>query len=496
MDLHERLGFNSNPFATFSAEEEGDFIDEVFVRPLYLNSLKNDISNGHSRFILGARGVGKTSLVMQLRTYCNNNYIFSVIVDDYEGVKLTDNKADILLLMIENITRDYCITLSKNPHLIRPLSRDDKEKLSFIIECFFRTISKGEFEDRCNSVTHFKAKNFFKKILNILFNKPINIFISGVVEILSTTVRSSLGLPDPNKEDFYKSYLPEFSTERPTASQLNDGIKSDEKALKRILMDLSQIINNSGLGKPVILFDKIDEYPSLSGNTTSISNFIEAILKDTTLLLNQSYSLVFSLWDAIRTDLNSKGVRFDKIKPVDISWSNEQLIEMFDKRLSYFSDGLVDSIKFIQDDDARNRIIKLANGSPRYLFRLLSVIYDQQCDINPEVDNIQAESIALGMKQYCLLFEFYAAFPGKRGSKDDVMISVNRLLKIGSLQITTKDFVNEYKVSTGSALNYIKSLLEFSLIKKIGNDEGKTYLYEVTHPVIKHMIEQGINSID
>lgn len=495
MELYENLGFKSNPFSTFSAEEEVDFIDDIFVKPLYLNTLKSDISSGHSRFILGARGVGKTSLIYKLKSNCEKNNIFSVVIDDFVGIKKTKNKSELLILLIEVLIRDYSLTLAKNPSKLSKLNSVDKEKLAFFIESFFKSMSQTEFEKYYNRVTKFKQKNFFKKVYNNLFHRPLNVLISGAVEVVSDTVRNSIGLPNPNKSKFFKAYLPEFPVDEPSLNKLSENLKKDEKALKGILEDLSIIISKSGFGKPVAFFDKIDEYPLLSGNIASISKFIEEFLKDTTLLLSNNYSLVFSLWDALKSELDSSGVRFDKIKPVNISWSDVQLREVLIKRLVFFSHNKIGPTNFIQSSEDLNNIISLSSGSPRYLFRLLSVVYDQQNNKNPNSNCIEQDFINDSLLVYCKSFEFYAVFPGKRGTKEDVMTSVNRLLRVGKKELTTKDFISQFKVSNPTGINYIKSQQEFGLVTRIGNTEGKTYLYEVQHPVIKFLIDNKVTSI-
>lgn len=495
MELYEKLGFKSNPFSTFSAEEEISFLDGIFVNPLYINTLKSDITSGHSRFILGARGVGKTSLIHKLQSKCVQENIFSIVIDDFSGIKNQKNKSDLLLLLIEIFIRDYSLTLAKNPASLGKLNKVEKEKLAFFIESFFKSLSQTEYEKHFNRVTHFKQKNFFKNIYNSVFHKPINILISGAIEVVSDTVRNSFGLPDPNHSKFYKAYLPGFDIQEPSSAKLSDNFKKDERALKGVLEDLSSIVLKSGFGKPVLFFDKIDEYPLLSGNILLISKFIEDLLKDTTLLLNTNYSLVFSLWDAIKDELNSNGVRFDKIKPVNISWSDQQLRDMLAKRLEYFSEGQVAPNQLIVNSNDLDRIISLSSGSPRYLFRLLSVIYDQQNNVNSNVKTIQTELIEPSLLVYCKGFEFYAVFPGKRGTKDDVMTSVNRLLRVGKTQVTTKDFIAVFKVSSPTGISYIKAQQGFGLVEKVGNVDGKTYLYEVQHPVIKFLIQSQVTSL-
>ncbi len=54
MELYQQLGFSDNPFSTFSAEEEKSFLNDIYLNPLFFETLKSDLIKGHSRFILGA----------------------------------------------------------------------------------------------------------------------------------------------------------------------------------------------------------------------------------------------------------------------------------------------------------------------------------------------------------------------------------------------------------------------------------------------------------
>lgn len=109
------------------------------------------------------------------------------------------------------------------------------------------------------------------------------------------------------------------------------------------------------------------------------------------------------------------------------------------------------------------------------MFRLLSVIYDEQNNSNSESDNLDFEVINNGFLNYAKSFDFYAVFPGKRGTKDDVLTSVNRLLKIGKSEITTKDFVNIYNFPTmftdnrAGMIAIIKSNLSKKELKYLNN---------------------------
>lgn len=494
MELYESLNFKKNPFSTFSAEEEITFTNDIFIAPLFLQSLKEDIANGHSRYILGARGVGKTSLIYQLENHCKENEILSITIDEFEGIPKKNNKSALLKLIIEITLRDFCIAAHKNSYKIKSLDSESKEKLAFIIQIFYKTISKKEYEKLYNSATNYKPKNIIKKIVN-LFNKPVNIAISGTIEIISDTIRNALGLPNPNTNKLYKAYIPEFDTKNPEPTAIDSKLKNDFRSLKNILEDLCLIIKKTGFKSTVIFFDKIDEYAALSSNTTFISEFLEETLKETSLFTNENYSLVFSLWDAIKPELASKGVRFDKIKPIDVTWSDKKLLDILDKRLSYFGKSNISHNDLFEDTNTIQQLVHLSSNSPRYMLRLLSVIYDEQNNLNTKGKKLTTEAAEIGFLNYAKSFDFYAVFPGRRGTKDDVLTSVNRLLKVGQKQITTKNYVATYKVSTASSINYIKIQQDYGLIKKTGNISEQAQVYEIKNPVILFLIEKGITEV-
>lgn len=495
VELYGKLGFKKNPFSTFSAEEEAEFLRDVFIKPLYFTSIESEIKDGHSRFILGARGIGKTALILNLKANIDSQNVFSVIIDEFDGIPLKNNKSKFLCVVLECLIRDYCCTLAKQPSLMQKLDEVEKEKLAFIIKEFFKTISRKEYEKYYDKASNYKTRNAMKRVWNSIFNKPINYFISGGVELVSDTVRKSLGLPDTNTINFYKNYLPEMKLEEIEREKKSKTLYSDSKVVKDVLNDFAEIVIKSGLGKPVIFFDKIDEYSLLNSSIKNISEFLEEILKDTALLLNSNISLVFSLWDAIKPELSSRGVRFDKIKPLDITWSKENIKNILDKRFAYFSDNTIKHDVLIKDTHDYEDIIDLASYSPRYLFRLLSVIYDQQNNINHDATYFERDSIKEGMKIFSTNFEFYAAFPGKRGTKEDIVTNINRLLRVGKKEVKSSDFIDVFKVSTPTAISYITMIKEYGFLMDSVTSDGKAKIYNVVNPIILNLIENNITEV-
>ena len=132
MELYKNLGLTENPFSTFSAEEEKNFLSKIYVNPLFYETLKSDISKGHSRFILGSRGIGKTALLLQLRENLKNTNVFTIIIDEFDDIPVKNNDIEISRLIIEKLVTFFCVEISKCPARLSDLDKHQKEKLSFI----------------------------------------------------------------------------------------------------------------------------------------------------------------------------------------------------------------------------------------------------------------------------------------------------------------------------------------------------------------------------
>ncbi len=495
MELYQNLGFSENPFSTFSAEEEKKFLSKIYLNPLFYETLKSDLINGHSRFILGARGIGKTALLLQLKNALEKENAFTIIIDEFDGIPIKINQVDLTRLIIERLVTNFCIKISKNPKGLRKLDKHNKEKLSFIIKEFFLTLSKSQFEKLYNKADNIKTRNTIKNIWNYLFNRPINFVISGGIEIVAETARKAMGLPLTDGKEFFKNYVPELTLEQIEREKYPEKFLSNIKTLKEILNDLTEVIQSTGFKTTVVFFDKIDEYTKLNGSISAVADFLEDFLKDTTILMNKSYSLVFSLWDVLKPELTNSGVRFDKIKPIDITWQTDNLKTILNKRIEYFSEGKKSISDIILNDNKLNEIIELSNKSPRYLFRQLSYLYDQQSEINKNSKVLTDEAIEKGQLIYAKSFEYYAIYPTKRGSKEDILTNINRLLKIGKSVIKSKDFVDVFKVSSQSGNSYLRIVQEYNLVKELTETDAGSRIYEIQDPVIKHLIKYGISEI-
>lgn len=495
-ELYFNLNFKENPFSRFSAEEEVDYLSEIYLPPRYFDSLVTDLTKGSSRFIFGERGSGKSALIMELQKELLKKGVFAIVIDKYDEIPVSNNDKNLLLHMIRNILKNYIAALSKNPHLLKTLNAYDKEKLAIFIKDFYRSISKREFEDSYNRITRFKTKNFIKNVYNNILNKPINFAISSSLEIGADAICKAFNLPKEYNKNFYKSYLPEIKVEMLLQEDKEKYFLGSYALLKDTLLDLVSIVKKSGYKNTVVFFDRIDEFKALDGKINNIADFTEEILKDTDLLYFKELSIVFSIWTEVKSKLNEKGVRFDKFKPIDISWTDGDIETILQKRLNYFAvNKPYDVDKLIFSKSELKSLISLAKKSPRDMIRLFSTTYDEQSILNSSSNIFEANAVGKAKIKFCKEYDFYSIFPSKKGTKEDIVSIVNKILRIGRVHFKSTDLVNEFKFSTQSANSYIKIMKDYGLI--IDNDQivGGTKEFIVIDPKIVYLINNNVKAL-
>ncbi|QGM31948.1 hypothetical protein GI482_17010 [Bacillus sp. N3536] len=493
-ELYKNLGFNDNPFSRFSAEEEREYLNDIFQNPKYFQTILTDIKEGRTRFIVGERGIGKSALMFRLKEELENEKVLTLLIDRFDNFKIKSNERDFLIEVIKQLVNFISILAFTDKSIIKKLTKFEKEKLAFFISEFFDTLSKSELERIYNNTTKYKNTNFIKNIYNIFFSKPVNIVISATSETISDTVRKSLGFGGGLSEEFYKQYIPEFKlTGIGEKSNILDVV--DVKKCKEFLEDILSISKNCGFRKVAVFFDKIDEYPTLSGNITNITEFIQDIALDTNLLHMEDISFVFVIWSKVKNSLNNTGVRFDKFKPIDITWTDEELRNIVEKRLGYFSNEQVVISDIIRSEDEIKKVINLAYKSPRHMIMLLSRVYDEQDRISNNVKSFDSVALFNGYHQFITNFDYPSLYPGKASRKDYIITVINKILRLRKLEFEVKDWIAEYKISTQKTSGEIKIIREYALITEIDNPGSPTKKYKVIEPRLKYLIENGISKI-
>lgn len=491
-ELHYSLGLKSNPFSRFSAEEEIDYLDDIYYSPKYFLPLFADIKNGYTRFILGARGVGKTALLIKLKKQLDRINVLSIIIDNYDGIPIKSNSKFFLENTIKKVVTGYCFSILSSPILLKRLNKSEKERLTFFIENFFNSITKKEFEEYVNITSNYKSKNFWIRACNYLL-KPVNSFLSLGIEIGGDVVKKSFGLDSFNTTMVYKEYLKEIKEFAPNKTLFIEN--ATVSTYKDILCDLSKIIKKSGFEQVVILYDKIDEFKELEGDTKNIADFLSEILTDTNLLLNSEFGLVFSLWNELKEDLSKIKVRFDKIIPIDVTWTNAELEQIINTRLSYFSSKKLATIKLeeiVEESKSLEEIIVLSNKSPRDLLRLISFIYYEQANIDNRSPLLSTLAARKGILKFISDYDYYSIYPQK-GFKDDVLKNLKNILFSGKLIFKVSDISQDLNISIPTSNTLIKNLINHGIIQELNQTQGNARLFEIIDPKIVWLIKNQIN---
>lgn len=485
MELFLSMGFEKNPFSKFSAEDERTYLKDIYETPRFYQTLLDELVEGNSRYLLGERGVGKSALMFYLMEDLKNRDIYSVLIDEYDGTPVRNNGYDLLLLVEKNIVTQLGVELLCEKSKIKKLTKDDREKLAFLINVFFKNISKSKVKELYEEISGEKKKNIFKRLCNYFLIKPINTILSGASNVAGVTVSKALGLPIIDENVVYLQFVSELVE--------NDGIKEYSKMnyrdIKEILRETAVLIGKLGYKKLVVFFDKLDEYTKLKSQIDSIVEFIEPITTDTSLIYSPEFGFEFLLWNKLKEKMKERQVRFDKARPIDIDWSKEELKKILSRRLSFFSEHKVKVEDIFMDSSKIDTVIELANGSPRQLTMLLAKIYEEQSKIDGNVKKFSDEAVKQGMNNFCQNFEYELFYP-KLTIKD----VVNRILKVGKTEFTIRDLASATKKSIPTATNWVGTMKNVGFVDEIEGDiSGKAKVYRVIEPKIRYMLEEELS---
>lgn len=473
--LNTNLGFAKNPFSKFSAEEEIEFHNEIFYEPTFYQTLLDDLKSGTSRFILGQRGHGKSSIIHKLKNDLEKSQVLTVIIDRFDEISLTDNKIELLNLILKEFVTKYVIFLNKNKAYLKKLDNEDKEVLTLLIRLFFKPLTKTEYETRYDNIKKIKTKNWFINVFNKIV-KPANSLIGTGVLITSKLISESLNLSNFETNNSYTEYLSEINNINTSATSQEDELKKSKRHLKELLNRLNVICKKTYYKSSVVLFDKVDEFQELNQDINKIASFTEDILTDTELLLQNDIAIAFSLWSEVKPIL-SKKVRFDKFKEIDISWRKSNMAPLIDKRILYFSGNTRSFSSLFEKKSDIENIIDISNKSPRDLISCLSDIYDYQT-ANQNSSVFESSNVSKGLIKFANRYDYLSIYPSRTGKNKDVISMINIILRTRKVNITIQDLKSTFNQRTRWCQMKLESIMKYKLVEedsKLGPTGEKIY---------------------
>lgn len=485
-ELYLRMGFRENPFSKYSAEEEKAYLSKIYEKPRYYESLLSEICEGNSRYLFGERGIGKSALMYYLMSDLKSKGVFVMLLDEFDGIQIKNNESQLLCLIEKRIITALGIELICDKKKIRNLDKYEREKLSFLLSVFFETLGKSRFKELYEEVSRTKGKNILRNIYNNFFVKTVNTILSGASNVVGSTICKALGLPSIDTAVVYQ----EFLTESKEVKQDIVCDKIDYGTLKNILRETAKIINKIGFQKLVIFLDKIDEYQKLKSKTDSIADFLEMVATDTSLIYSEEFGIEFVLWGKLKEKLKEKQVRFDKSKPIDISWSDDELKKIIERRLQYFSDDKIQTLNQILSDESVENIIQMAQGSPRQIIMLLSRIYEEQSKMDAQVKRFSEHAIEEGTKVFCQCFEYQLFYPNS-----EIKQSIDRILMMNKNEFEITNLASVTKKSAVTAGNWVRTMISYGLVEEIEGNNGRAKLYSVIDPKLIFLINNKLGYI-
>lgn len=492
--LNSSMGFLKNPFSKFSAEEEIEFHNEIFFEPTFYQTLLDDLKSGTSRFILGQRGHGKSSIIHKLKTDLDKAQILTIIIDRFDEISLTDNKIELLNLILQEFVTKYVLFLDKNKDYLKKLKKEDKEVLCLLIKLFFQPLTRTEYENRYDNIKKIKTKNGIINLFNKVV-KPANSLIGTGILITSKLISDSLKLSDLETNTAYTEFLTEMDNVDITATLQEQQLKKSKRHLKELLNRLNTISKKTYYKSSVVLFDKVDEFQDLNQEINKIAQFTEGILTDTELLLQNDIAIAFSLWSEVKPIL-SKKVRFDKFKEIDISWKKSNMEPLMDKRILYFSGNTRSFSSLFDDQSDLENVITISNKSPRDLISCLSDIYDFQTskDNSPI---FESDSVSKGLIKFAKRYDYLSMYPSRTGKNKDVISMINLILRTHKINLTILDLNSTFNQKTRWSQGKLEGMVKYKLVEedsRLGPNGEK--IFTVLDPKLMHLIKRGITNLE
>lgn len=487
-----------DPFAKLSAEEEKGYIEDIFYKQQYYQTLLDLTEASASRFILGQRGQGKTAVIFHLMADMKRMGILPILIDRFDGFPIQDNEKYFLYQMIKKLTFKIALKLMEEPKKRSELTKTQEEQLSFFIEAFYDPQSAEECIATAKNIEAKRRRNQIIAFINKHI-KVLNGLIGIAVKAGADLIKSHAGL-DVDISNIGSDYIPGFDISEFKQLEMSDIVSWESAKLVDILKNLRDIAIALDYKSIAFLFDKIDEFGEISTDVEKVNSFIIGLLSDTELLYTEKISIVVSLWSEAKKSLNKNGVRFDKFKEVDLRWRKTELVDLMNKRLLYFSEDKSSPVTFqalVPQKNDQDIILELADHSPRAFISLLGTIAAEEDQSQSPIKVFSANAFSRGCLMFCKKYDYISTQTTRKGKAQDMTTWITRLLRLKLTQFTLEQYCGLNKVSQKTGAQHIEHMLNYNLIKdSMVPMDNDVVLYEIADPRIRHLISRGVTDLD
>lgn len=448
----ENFGFRQSPFERYVAEREPE-IDQYAVRPPYYEEARRRIFSHSSYILFGFRGSGKsaTRLTSEKDTWNKgrkeSRQPLLVSFTDFDPLLRSKSSKDIgdidlvkrvAFLTIEAILL-WMSNQSEGEKFIELLDQDEYQNISALARGFYLT-EPQESRAVSQSETMKLLQQSWSNIAGVWVQKRWSGIASIVGVFNSAFSKEKLGTDD-------------------ISAQVAELLKKGEgsQSCRLIMQKLAEAAQSLGFSGVVVMVDKVDEHPKTQRSPIDAAQLIHPIISQVQLMEVKDFSWIFFLWDKIKAEFShgDLAVRLDKFAHSDIVWPEEFLGILVDKRVEFFSEQQLLSIRDLCDDDVDVQsqiaeMIALVQRSPRELIRLLDTVsreFTSNYASSTAVKKLSQNDLDLGKDAYVrdVLWTIYESR------------LLSQILRFNTSPFTNKDVQQAFRISSAGARGRIQS---------------------------------------
>ena len=489
-EFYQRFGLKDYPFNIFTAENEIDYAQDIFVHPQNYDAIKDSFDGNRSIIIRGNRGTGKTALLNDLKQSIRVSEHVSCTIDDYSKLNIQPTTAEYYNLIIVNIVAALFNKLFEEKDRLKYLSKEEKLFVSFLLQQYTNQVTQTELIRKIEKIQLSPIKRFLKSKLDVI-RAICNYGLNAGLNVVNDVIRNYYSVLPPIQESQIREIIP----------KLNLDVETDFSSAEtsyHMLLRICAIINKLGYGRTIVFFDKFDEDSRMENNAEVISNFIVNLLTDNKLLENPDIQFVISVWEVpFKRMLGT--VRTQKHYCPLLSWPTPYLVAALNKRISVFSNDILRDFRtmFAEDvgEDTINEMIYLSNGNPRDLWHIFDHIFQAQYSIDPNSMELSNEAVHRGLNDFVIHFNFYEYYPKRPKAKAntmDVYSYIKHLQKLPS-ETFTKNQLNELAKTGSSTSNYVVGMEAIGLVVNTNEKLNAGVVYRINDPKVIYAIKNGLD---
>ncbi len=458
---YEVIGFHANPFNSNTAEREPE-IAEYAVHPPYLDRVEQASRAQGVFFLEGARGSGKsaTRLTIAKSIFQGPGGPLLIPLTSFNvfrpyvkgGLSIDLFAVQIAFLAVETLLA-----------WMASLTDEEQEKITQQIKPYEKQVSKFVSNFYLNRSDHSRSSTAAEtyQLLDTSIGGKATIWaekrwdqIAGVVARFANVLGkkfAEIDIADP------------VAFQKLVEHHKSDGFHDPIYTLNRTV-ELARIFGFTGV---LIQIDKVDETDWTGDDISAAMALVLPLLTNINLHEIDGLTWTFFIWDEVSRWMrktNGSKIRFDKIPNGEIAWEVNYLTDLVSRRLSFFSNGKVNSIADICEqgtkiDTVLPELIELTGRSPRQLISALDHILSTHIQRNQgSPRRLDLASFEGGMDSYAI----------KSLNNSGLLEDARTIAKMGQVRFVTKDVQGLIRQSAQTARSRIDAWISSRLVRPCG----------------------------